>query len=105
MHRKRKKYKLKATIYDKKGRVLAVGENSYYKTHPFHVRMAEKYGRPGQIYLHAETAALVKLRKHHCPHRIVVERYSKHGEPLVAEPCPVCKGALDEVGIEVIEYT
>jgi tRNA(Arg) A34 adenosine deaminase TadA len=105
MRKPRKKYRLKATIYDKKGKVLSVGENSYYKTHPFHVRMAHKYGRDGQIFLHAETAALVKLKRHHCPHRIYIERYSENGEPLLAKPCPVCEGALKEAGIKIIEHT
>lgn len=101
----RKKFRLKATIYDKKGRVLTVGENSYDKTHPLQVQMAKKYGRPGQIFLHAEMAALVRLKRHHTAHKIYIERYSEHGEPLIAKPCPVCEGALREAGIEIIEYT
>lgn len=100
-----KKYDLKATIYDKRGRVLSVGENSYWKTHPLQVKMAKQHGREDQIFLHAEIAALVKLKDWSRAHKIKVERYGKNGKPLIAKPCPICQAALDRAGISIIEHT
>ena len=100
----RRKFYLKATIYDKRGRKLSEGHNSYWKTHPFQVKMAKEVGREDAIYLHAEIAALVKLKDWSKAHRIMIERYSKDGEPLIAKPCNVCQAALEKAGINVIEH-
>lgn len=104
--RPRQRYKVKATIYNKKGHVLAVGENSYYKTHPLQVQFSQKHGNGEQIYLHAEIAALVKLKDWSKAHRIKIERYNrKTGDPLIAKPCPVCQGAIEHAGIQIVEHT
>lgn len=99
-----KKYSLKATVYDKKGRILAIGENSYEKTHPKMARLAKKTNKPERVYLHAEIAALVKVRSG-TPYKIFVERYDRHGNPKMAQPCPICMMAIKEAGIKRIEYT
>ena len=100
------KQKLKATIYDKRGRVLSVGENSYQKTHPRQAEYAKAAGREEAIYLHAEISAIIKLRDQQSKaHRIYVERYGKDGKPLLAKPCEICQIAIDMAGIEVVEYT
>lgn len=101
----RTQFSLKATIYDKRGRVLSRGENSYSKTHPFHHSVAMKVGREGAIYLHAETAALLRLKRSDKPYRIFIERYSKAGEPLPAKPCEICKRAIKDAGIKIVEHT
>lgn len=93
-----------ATVYDKKGRVLSSGINSYVKSHPKQQHFANRAGIPEKSYLHAEVAAIVKLR-HGVAHKIKVERYGKSGQPLNAEPCPVCKLAIEEAGIKFVEYT
>lgn len=98
------KYDLTATVYDIKGRVLAVGKNSYQKTHPYQAMMAQKVGLDEKIYLHAEIAALVKVRNVK-PHKIKVERYDRHGNEMNATPCPICMMAIKEAGIKVIEHT
>lgn len=101
-----KRQKLIATIFDKRGRVLSVGENSYYKSHPKQAEFAKIAGREEAIYLHAEIAAIIKLRnKQDKAYRIFIERYSKDGEPLLAKPCEICTVALEMAGIEVIDYT
>jgi tRNA(Arg) A34 adenosine deaminase TadA len=105
MAKLRRKFDIKATIYDKKGRVLSVGENSYMKTHPYQRELANKAGRPEAIYLHAEIAALVKLKDWSRAHRIKVERYDVHGNPVIAKPCPICQSALKRANIELIEHT
>jgi len=104
-YRPRKKYKLQATIYNKKGHVISIGENSYWKTHPFQGEMSKRHGNGEQIYLHAEIAALVKLKDWSKAHRILIERYDEHGNPKNAKPCKVCKAALERAGIEIVEYT
>lgn len=99
------KHLIKATIYDKKGNVLACAENNYNKTHPIQAKFARQVGKSDAIYLHAEIAALVKLKKHDRPFRVVVERYWKNGNPANAYPCPVCLAALKHWGIQKIEST
>ena len=101
-----KRQSLKATIFDKRGKVLSVGENSYHKSHPKQAEFAKIAGREEAIYLHAEIAAIIKLRnKQDKAHRIFIERYSKDGEPLLAKPCEICTLALEMAGIEIIDYT
>ena len=101
----RRQYELKATIFDKRGRVLSRGENSYAKTHPFHHSVAMKVGREDAIYLHAETQAIVRLKSKDKPYRIYIERYSRTGEPLPAKPCKICREAIKQAGIKIIEHT
>ena len=96
-------YSIKATIYNKRGRVLSVGYNSYHKTHPFQFRYAIRAGLREKQYLHAEISALIKCKEE--PYRMVIERYGKDGRPLLAKPCPICSIAIAESGIKVIEYT
>lgn len=94
-----------ATIYDKKGRVLAIGHNSYTKTHPTQAQYACKANLPEKVFLHAEIAALVKCRGGK-PYKIKIERYDKkYGKPINAEPCPICKLAIKEAGISFVEYS
>lgn len=101
----RKQYKLTATIYDKKGRKLSCGENSYIKTHPYQTRLAKKVGRPDAVFLHAEIQALVRLKNKSKAHKIVIERYDAKGNPIVAKPCEICSLAIKESGIKIIEHT
>jgi deoxycytidylate deaminase len=101
----RKKYHLKATIYNKRGHVISRGENSYWKTHPVQVKTAQEVGRNDAIFLHAEIAALVKLKDWSKAHKIKIERYAEDGRPLPAKPCVICQRALDKAGIKIIEHT
>ena len=99
------KHELTAVIYDRKGRVLSVGQNSYIKTHPLQAQHAEKTGLPDKKFLHAEIHAIVRCRDLTRAHKIFVSRWNKHGEPMLAKPCPVCMSAIQAAGIEVIEHT
>ena len=94
-----------AMIYDRKGRVLSIGQNSYLKTHPLQAKHAEIAGLPEKQFLHAEVAAIVKCRDLSKAHRIFVTRYNKAGEPILAKPCPVCLSAIMASGIKMIEHT
>lgn len=97
------KHNITATVYDRKGKVLSVGRNSYYKTHPKQAHYALLVGEQHRVFLHAEIAALVKCRG--VPYKIKIERYGKNGEPRLAKPCPICELAIKEAGIQFIEYT
>ena len=101
----KKRFKVVATVYDKRGRVLTTGENSYEKSHPLQAKFAVQVGLDDKIYLHAEISALTKLKKGQKPHRIFVERYKKSGDPGLAKPCPVCQAAIESHGITLVEWT
>jgi tRNA(Arg) A34 adenosine deaminase TadA len=98
------KHTITATITDKRGRVLSQAQNNYSKSHPIQSSLASRMGQPSRIFLHAEIAALIKLRKG-TPHKIFVERYHKDGKPANARPCPVCEYAIKQAGISHVEYT
>lgn len=99
-----KRPQIKATILDKKGKILAIGYNSYEKTSPIQAEFSRRVNQPGRIYLHAEISALIKIR-HGIPYKIIIERYDSTGNPKTAAPCPICALAIREAGIERIEYT
>jgi tRNA(Arg) A34 adenosine deaminase TadA len=99
------RHALTAIIYDKKGRVLSMGQNSYVKTHPLQAEHAVKVGLDERIYLHAEVHAIVKCKDLSKAHKIFVSRWDKHGNSLLAKPCPVCESAIKAAGIKIVEHT
>lgn len=101
------KHVVTATVYDKKGRVLAVARNNYQKTHPMMAEIAAKIGGryKERIFLHAEVNAIIKALKHGTPYKIKVERYKADGRPGNAAPCLICQEAIKMAGIKVVEYT
>lgn len=99
------KQDITAVIYDRKGRVLSLGKNSYVKTHTLQAKHAEKVGLPDKQFLHAEIHAITKCKDLSKAHRILVTRYGKTGKPLLAKPCPVCQSAIEAAGIKVVEWT
>ena len=101
----KKQFNIVATVYDKRGRKLTEGTNSYTKTHTLQAKFAVQVGLDDKVFLHAEISALSKLKKHHKPYRIVVERYKENGEPALARPCPVCQAAIESHGITLVEWT
>lgn len=100
-----KKHHITAVIYDKRGKVLSVGQNSFIKTHPLQAFHANKVNLPEKQYLHAEVAALVKCRDLSKAHSIFVARYSADGVPVLAKPCAICMSALRAAGIKIINHT
>lgn len=95
-----------ATIFDRKGNVLAIGKNSYVKTHTLQAHYAEKVGMPGRIFLHAEIDAIIRCRHLDDAYRIYVDRRGKTGDPLLAKPCPICMKAIEDfTPIKKIEYS
>ena len=88
-----------------KNKVITQAVNQDTKTHPLQARLAELVGLEEKIYLHAEIAALVRLRSD--ADTIVVARVGGHeGDELRnARPCPICTLALKQAGIKHIYNT
>jgi deoxycytidylate deaminase len=91
-------------IYDKRGRVLSIGKNSYIKTHTIQARHAFAVGLPDKKFLHAEIDAIIKCKSIDKAHKIFISRSTQTGYGL-AKPCPVCERAIKMAGIKVIEHT
>lgn len=100
-----KRQNITAIIYNKRGYVLAIGKNSYEKTHPKMAQHGKKVGILKKEVVHAECAAIVKVKDIAKAYRIAVFRYSSKGEPLLAKPCPICQSMIDAAGIKIVEYT
>ena len=99
------RFEITAIIYDKRGRVLSIGKNSYVKTHPLQHLHSHKVGLPHKQFLHAEIHAITKCKNLDKAHKIVVMRFDKRGKPRLAKPCPVCQSAIHSAGIPVVEHT
>lgn len=100
-----KRYKLFATCYDKRGRILSYGENSYSKSHPMMKYLAERVGvSEAKIYLHAEVQALLRAGDKQV-HKLLVQRFDEQGKPALAKPCKICQEALKMHGCSILEYT
>lgn len=93
-----------AKCYDKKGRLLSVGMNSYRVTHPMQKYFAERVGLYGKEYLHAEILAMLRA-KGQSIYSLTVERYSKDGQPMMAKPCPICQEAIKAFGVKHVSWT
>lgn len=101
----KKRFDLTAIIYDKRGKVLSIGKNSYCKTHPLQKKHADEVGLPEKIYLHAEVHAITKCRNLDKAYKIVIMRYDSGGNPKPAKPCPVCESAIEAAGIKLVYHT
>jgi len=99
------KHKVTAIIYDKRGRVISVGQNSYIKTHPLQALHAKKVGQDDKIFLHAEVSAITKCMDVTKAYKMLITRYNKMGHPVIAKPCPVCASAIAATPIKEILHT
>ncbi len=57
------------------------------------------------MFLHAEIAALIKLRDWSKAYKILVTRYTKDGKAANAAPCKACQHAISLAGIALVEHT
>lgn len=98
-----------AIIYDKKGRVLSIGKNSYTKTHPMQARYAKlagpSYTAHNYAYKHAEIDAIIRCEELDKAYRIEVIRVRKDGSFGSACPCEACKIAISRTNIKIIVHT
>ena len=99
-----KRFVILAKTYDRKGKVIAVGTNSYSKTHTVQSYFAKKVGLDCKEYLHSEIQALIRSADKKV-HRITVERYKADGSTALAKPCLVCQEAIKAYGVKTVEYT
>jgi len=99
------KQNITAIIYDKKGRILSIGKNSYVKTHTMQAKYASLCGEPYKQWLHAEIHAITKCKKIDKAYKIKVFRLSNTGEYQLAKPCPICMSAILATPIQIIEWT
>jgi tRNA(Arg) A34 adenosine deaminase TadA len=99
------KHVITAIITDKSGKVLSHAQNNYSRTHPIQAHFASLAGEPSRIFLHAEIAALIRLKSTDKPHKIKIERYRKDGSAGLAAPCAVCRAAIKHWKIQYVEFT
>lgn len=96
---------LTAIIYDRRGRVLSIGQNSYIKTHPLQAHHARKVGADHRIYLHAEIAAIIRCPNISRAWRMQIIRIGRNGQAAKSAPCAVCMSALAATPIRIIDHT
>lgn len=102
-----KRQNVVAIVFDKKGKILCFGENSFVKTSAKQAYYAKKSNMPNRQYLHAELAAILKWRRFSAdiPYGIFVARLDKAGNFAMAKPCAICALAIKEAGIKRIIHT
>ena len=94
-----------AIAYDKRGRELATGVNSYVKTHPVQLRYAKRSRNPERPYLHAELDALIKGSKRGKVHRLHVVRLCSGGVVRLAKPCDMCQQIIKDYGVKHVSWS
>lgn len=99
------KQNVTAFVYDRRGRLLSCGNNSYTRTHRLQAHYAERTDNPSRIYLHAELDALIKAKRRGVIHKLVVLRVSKEGKPMNSKPCACCQLAIRDFGVKVVEHS
>lgn len=99
------KHNITAILYDRKGKILSIGKNSYVKTHPLQAKSAQAVGEDYKIFLHAEVDALVRAKDWGKAHKLVITRFTKDGKPALAKPCKICQHAINMAGIKYVEHT
>jgi len=94
-----------AIIYTKRGKVLAIGKNSYIRTSRLQRFHATKVGRPLATYCHAEIHAIQQCTDLSKAHRIEVTRRLANGKTGLAKPCKICDSAIKAAGIKVVQWS
>jgi len=97
------KYRLGAVVV-KGNKVLGLGCNKMYKTHPIMQKFNRDTGYlPG---LHAEVNACLGVSPEALRGATVyVVRLMKNDAPSLAKPCVICQGFLRGVGIQEVFYS
>ena len=102
---KKVQHDLTAIIYDKRGRILSIGKNSYVKSHPIQAYHAKRHGLDDKIFLHAEIDAIIRCKDISKAHKISIFRPLRAGGYGIAKPCKICAEAIKDTPITVIEHT
>lgn len=101
----KKQHAITAIIYDKRGRVLSIGQNSYTNSIRLQRKHAMKVGLPEKKFNHAEVVAIAKCKDLRKAHTIRVFRYNSQGLPVNAKPCSICMSCILSTNIKNIEFT
>ena len=99
------KQNITAIIYSKRGRVLAIGKNSYVHSCQLQRHHATKVGKPLCTYSHAEIDAINRCDDLTKAHRIVITRIKRDGTHGLAAPCNICASAIESAGIKITEWS
>jgi len=98
------RYRITATCFDRKGRKISIGENSYKRSHPTQKFFAERAGEPYKECLHAEIHALIRAGKKEVD-TLVVMRFNAHGKFANAKPCKTCEEAIKFYKVKKVIYS
>lgn len=85
------KYKISAVAFDKKGEILGKASNTYSK---FGIEMSNKY-----MGVHAERKLMERYGKN--IKSIVIMRIGRGGALLPVDPCKMCAGIAEKLGIKI----
>lgn len=100
-------YVVTAYIKNKRGHVLAMGRNSYSKTHPRMVELGRKVGFLNQEKknIHAEIDAINKCKHLDKAYVIEIYVYSERSKTYrKSKPCPICSEAIKLAGIPYVNF-
>jgi tRNA(Arg) A34 adenosine deaminase TadA len=100
-----KRHNITAIIYDRKGKILSIGKNSYIKTHPMQAKFAAQVGEAYKVFLHAEIHAITRCKKLSKAYSMTITRFNEDGSPALAKPCKICNSALKFSGIKFVRHT
>jgi len=101
------KYSLTAIIKDKKNKIISIGKNSYIKTHPKMVKLANKIGKYNsrKVFIHAEIDAIIKCNNLDKAYTIEIYRVDKsQTKYLCSRPCILCSYGIAETPIKKILF-
>lgn len=98
-------HNLTAILKDKKGNILSIGKNSYFKTHPLMYKLNKKIGihNPFKVYIHAEIDAIIRCQDISKAYSLEVYRISKN-KYLSSKPCILCMTGIKTTPIRYITY-
>ena len=83
-------------------RPVAIGYNSYTRTHPVQWAYARRAGRGNRIYIHAEIDAVLRSGG---ADTLVVIRLNKHNNLVNSKPCPICRLFLEQNGVRKLYHS
>jgi len=98
-------YNITAIVRNKRGIPIGIGKNSYTRTHPLMRKAMEATGKKNYSFIHAEVAALLKVKDWSKAHSIEVYRFRKDGLPALAKPCLSCQWIIGQTGIKKVFHT
>lgn len=93
-----------ATVIDYNNKIICTKTNNYLKTHPLQAKFANLANKPKNIFLHAEIAAIIGAKNKKIK-SIIISRFNKQGQPILAKPCSICELAIKFYQIKHIYHT